>query len=91
MTAKKTEEISSVEKMTKQEMAKIIKTAKRQAESLEKDTISICDVMKNNTSEIIQKIESKFKNFLSITIINNKQKTIGVKAYNLLHNYASSL
>jgi hypothetical protein len=61
MTTEKTKEISAVEKMTKQEMAKIIKTAKREAESSKKEnTVSICDVMKNNTSEIIQKIESKF-------------------------------
>ena len=61
MKTEKTEEISAVKNMTKQEMAKIIKTAKREAESSEKEnTVSICDVMKNNTSEIIQKIESKF-------------------------------
>jgi hypothetical protein len=61
MTTEKAEEISAVENMTKQEMAKIIKTAKREADSSGKEnTISICDVMKNNTSEIIQKIESKF-------------------------------
>ncbi|MGB6463301.1 MAG: hypothetical protein WBF38_03640, partial [Nitrosotalea sp.] len=42
------------------EMAKIIKTAKKESESSEKDTSSICDVMKNNTTEIIEKIESKF-------------------------------
>jgi len=58
MRTEKTEEISAVENMTKQEMAKIIETAKREAESYEKDTISICDVMKNNTSEVIQKLES---------------------------------
>jgi len=61
MKTEKTDEISAVKNMTKQEMAKIIKTAKREAESSEKEnTVSICDVMKNNTSEIIQKIESKF-------------------------------
>jgi len=60
LTTEKTEEISPVENMTKQEMAKIIKTAKRESEYSEKDTVSICDVMKNNTTEIVQKIESKF-------------------------------
>jgi hypothetical protein len=61
MRNKKAEEISAVENMTKQEMAKIIKTAKREADSARKENaISICDVMKNNTSEVIQKIESKF-------------------------------
>ena len=37
MTTKKTEEISRVEKMTKQEMAKIIKTAKKEADSSGKE------------------------------------------------------
>ena len=61
MTTEKTEEISGVENMTKQEMAKIIKAAKKDAESSRKEsTVSICDVMKKNTSEVIQKIESKF-------------------------------
>ena len=61
MITEKIKEVSAVENMTKQEMAKIIKTAKKESGSLEKETaISICDVMKNNTSEIIQKIESKF-------------------------------
>lgn len=54
-------EISSVEKMTKQEMAKIIKTAKKESERQGKQSAtSICDIMKDNASEIIQKMESKF-------------------------------
>ena len=61
MTTENTDEISAVENMTKQEMAKIIKTAKREADSSGKESaVSICDIMKNNTSEVIQKIESKF-------------------------------
>ena len=60
MTTEKADEISAVENMTKQEMAKIIKTAKKESESSEHDVVSICDVMKNNTTEIIEKIESKF-------------------------------
>jgi hypothetical protein len=67
MTAEKTEEISAIENMTKQEMVKTIKTAKKEAESSEKEnTISICDVMKNNTSEITQKIESKFPTYAQL-------------------------
>jgi hypothetical protein len=67
MKTKKTEEISAVEKMTKQEMAKIIKIAKRKAESSEKENaVSISDVMKNNTSEIIQKIESKLPTYAQL-------------------------
>ena len=66
MSTEKIDEISAVENMTKQEMAKIIETAKREAESSEKDIISICDAMKNNTSEIIQKIESKFPTYTGL-------------------------
>ena len=52
--------ISSVEKMTKQDMAKIIKTAKKESERQgKKNATSIYDTMKNNTSEIVQKIEFK--------------------------------
>jgi hypothetical protein len=67
MTTEKTEEISSVENMTKQEMAKIIKTVKKESESSgEKNILSVCDVMKNNTSEIIQKMESKFSTYAQL-------------------------
>ncbi|MGI0047492.1 MAG: hypothetical protein ACREBB_09965 [Nitrosotalea sp.] len=67
MATEKTEEFSAVENMTKQEMSKIIKTAKREAESSEKESaVSICDVMKNNTSEIIQKMESKFSTYAQL-------------------------
>ena len=60
-TTETTKKISAVENVTKQEMAKIIKPARREAKSSEKESnISVGDVMKNNTSEIIQKIESKF-------------------------------
>ena len=69
MTSEKTKEISAVEKMTKQEMVKIIKTAKKQADSSKKENaISIYDVMKNNTSEVIQKIESKFPIYAQLYI-----------------------
>jgi hypothetical protein len=60
MTKETTERITPVEDMTKEKMAQTIKTAKREEESSKKgDTISVCDVMKNNTSEIIQKLESQ--------------------------------
>ncbi len=66
MTTEKTE-ISAVDNMTKQEMTKIIKATKREDESSEKETVvSICDVMKNNTSEIIQKIETKFPTYAQL-------------------------
>ncbi|MDE1726440.1 MAG: hypothetical protein KGH89_04165 [Thaumarchaeota archaeon] len=66
MTTEKTE-VSAVENMTKQEMTKIIKTAKREAESSKKEgTVSIYDVMKNNTSEIIQKMELKLPTYTQL-------------------------
>lgn len=67
MTTEKTEEISAIENMTKQEMAEMIKNAKRESIVSEKENpVSICDVMKNNTSEIIQKIESKFPSYTQL-------------------------
>jgi len=67
MKTQRTKEISPLEKMTKQKMAKIIKTAKREAKSSEKENaVSIYDVMKNSTSEIIQKIESKFPTYAQL-------------------------
>ena len=67
MTKETTEKITSVGSMTKEKMAKIIKTAKREAEPSEKnDTISICDVMKNNTSAIIGKLESQIPTYTEL-------------------------
>ena len=59
MTKEATEKIIPVENMTKEKMAETIKTAKKDAEPSEKGDVSICDVMENNTSEIIQKLESQ--------------------------------
>jgi hypothetical protein len=66
MTKETMEKITSVENMTKEKMAQTIKTAKREAESSEKKDISICDVMKNNTSEIIQKLESQIPTYAQL-------------------------
>lgn len=66
MTKETTEKIISVENMTKEKMAETIKTAKRETESSEKKDISICDVMKNNTSEIIQKLESQIPTYTQL-------------------------
>lgn len=60
MTKETTEKITSVENMTKEKMAETIKTAKRKTESSEKkDAVSVCDIMKNNTSKVIKKMESQ--------------------------------
>ncbi len=66
MKTEKTEEISAVENMAKQEMAKIIKTAKREADSSEKKEAVSIGVMKNNTSEIIQKIKSQIPTYVKL-------------------------
>lgn len=68
MTKETTEKITSVENMTKEKMAETIKNAKKEAESSKKsDAISICDVMKNNTSEIIQKLESQIPTYAQLS------------------------
>lgn len=67
MTKETTEKITSVENMTKEKMAETIKTAKREAESSEKkDTVSVCDIMKNNTSKIIRKMESQIPTYTQL-------------------------
>ena len=66
MTKETTEKITSVENMTKEKMAQTIKAAKREAKSSEKKDISICDVMKNDTSEIIQKLESQIPTYAQL-------------------------
>ena len=61
------EKITSVKNMSKEKIAETIKAAKKEAESSEKkDTISICDVMKNDTSEIIQKLESQIPTYMQL-------------------------
>lgn len=53
--------------MPKEKMAETIKTAKREAESSEKkDTVSVCDIMKNNTSKIIRKMESQIPTYTEL-------------------------
>ena len=67
MAEERTKKITSVDKMTKEQMAETIKTAKREAESSEKKgTVSICDIMKNNTSEIIRKLEYQIPTYTQL-------------------------
>lgn len=64
MTIERTEKITSIKNMSKEKMAAAIKTAKKEAESSEKkDIISVDDVMKNNKSEIIQKLETQIPTY----------------------------
>lgn len=67
MTTEKTEEVSAVENMTKEKMAETIKTAKRETKPSEKmDAISICDIMQNNTSKIIRKMEFQIPTYTQL-------------------------
>jgi len=67
MTKETTEEITSVENITKEKMAETIKTAMRKAESSEKkDAVSVSDIMKNNTSKIIRKMESQIPTYTQL-------------------------
>jgi len=67
MTKETTKKITLVDKMTKEQMAETIKTVKREAESSEKkDTISICDIMKNNTAKIIREMESQVPTYTQL-------------------------
>ena len=66
MTKETTEKITPVENMTKEKMVETIKTAKKEAEPSVKKDISICDVMKNNTSEVIQKLESQIPTYAQL-------------------------
>jgi len=67
MTKETTEKITSVENMTKEKMAETIKTAKRKVESSERnDAVSVCDIMKNNTSKIIRKMESQIPTYTQL-------------------------
>jgi hypothetical protein len=64
---KETTEITSVENMTKEKMAQIIKTARKKAKASErKDSVSIGDVMKTSRSEIIKKIESQIPTYMKL-------------------------
>jgi hypothetical protein len=52
--------------MTKEKMAEAIKTAKRETRSSEKKETASIGGMKNNTSEIIQKIESQIPAYVQL-------------------------
>ena len=49
-----------IENLSKEKISKAVKTARKEAESKDdKDTISVCDIMKTNTSEVIKKMQSQ--------------------------------
>jgi hypothetical protein len=67
MTKETTEKVTSVENMTKEKMAQIIKSARKKAKPSErKNTLSTGDGMKTSTSEIIKKIESQIPTYTQL-------------------------
>jgi hypothetical protein len=59
MAKESLEKNETIENLSKEKIARAVKVAKKEAESKEKDTISICDVMKTNTSDVIKKMQSQ--------------------------------
>jgi hypothetical protein len=67
MTKERTEKITSVDKMSREKMQEAIKAAKKEADSLKGDQpTSICDVMKDNTSEVIQRLETQIPTYMQL-------------------------
>lgn len=59
MSNETAEKITSVENITKEKLAEVIKTSKKENTSEQKASISIYDTAKDSTSEIIGKMDSK--------------------------------
>lgn len=67
MSKETVEKISTIENVTKKQMVEAIKTGKKEHDSSEqKTTVSISDVMEDNTSEIIEKIDSKILTYVQL-------------------------
>lgn len=61
------ENITSVENVTKEKLVEAIKAGKKENYSSgQKTTVSICDMMKGNTSEIIQKMDSTIPTYVQL-------------------------
>ncbi len=86
MTKETTEKITSVENMTKEKMAHIIKTARKKAKPTErKNAVSIDDVMKTSTSEIIKKIESQIPTYAQL------YSDLYAKYLHIIDDYSASI
>ena len=59
MARESLEKSEIMKNLSKEKIAKAVKTARKEAESKDKDTISVCDIMKTNTSEVIKKMQSQ--------------------------------
>ena len=61
------EKIPPIENVTKKQLVEAIKTSKKEHDSSEqKTTVSIPGIMKDNTSEIIEKIDSKIPIYVQL-------------------------
>lgn len=67
MSKEAVENITSVENVTREKLAEAIKAGKKENDSSrQKTTASICGIMQGNTSEVIQKMDSKIPTYVQL-------------------------
>src|SRR5574340_134550 len=67
MSKETVEKMSTIENVTKKQMVEAIKTGKKEHDSTEqKTTVSIPNIVEDNTSEIIEKIDSKIPTYVQL-------------------------
>ena len=67
MSKETVEKMATVENVTKKQLVEAIKTGKKEHDSSEpKTTVSIPSIMKDNTSEIVGKIDSKIPTYVQL-------------------------
>jgi hypothetical protein len=67
MSKETVEKMATIENVTKKQLVEAIKTSKKEHDSSEqKTTVSIPSIMKDNTSEIIEKINSKIPTYVQL-------------------------
>lgn len=67
MSKETVENITSVENITREKLAEAIKAGKKENDSSrQKTTASVCGIMKGNTSEVIQKMDSKIPTYIQL-------------------------
>ncbi|MGI0075554.1 MAG: hypothetical protein ACREA5_06385 [Nitrosotalea sp.] len=67
MSKETVEHMTSVENVTKEKLTEVIKSGKKEHDSSGPQTaVSMCDIMKDNTSEIMQKMNSKIPTYIQL-------------------------
>lgn len=66
MVKESTESVTAAPNITKENMATAIKAYKRELEDKQNVSLSVCDIMKENTSEIVKKMESKVPSYVQL-------------------------